>query len=99
MNTCFTCNFYGKCDVRVKTCPDWTAWDKSTIVLNLDAFNGLWLGLHKKWFERYPRSLLNKRRKVIKLYLSGETESQIINRLSTEITNNLLEVLDAQKEE
>ena len=93
-NTCYTCNFYGKCQVQNKTCADWIPWDGETIVLNLEAFNGLWIGLHKKWFEKYPKQLLDKRFGQIKLYLAGETEHEIAVRLSNEI----MEIIDGKEE-
>ena len=94
MKTCFTCLNYGRCAIQNKTCPDWSEWDGQTIVLNLEAFNGLWLGLHKKWWESYPSSLLEKRKKTIQLYLAGETEKQITERLSSTISEEVLKELD-----
>lgn len=92
--TCYTCNFYGKCAVQVKSCNDWKEWDNETVVLNLEAFNGLWIGLHKKWYERYPQELYDERMKTISLYLAGETEKQITERLSSSISEEIIKELE-----
>jgi hypothetical protein len=93
-NSCYTCNYYGKCAVQVKSCPDWKEWDKETIVLSLDQFNGMWLGLHKKWYEKYDPKLLKDRQDTIALYLAGKTEKQIVDELSATIGEEVLKELD-----
>lgn len=94
---CYTCQYYGMCNVHNESCSDHTDVNILTLpaIFNIAEFNTKWLRLHDKWWRRFDREVMNIRKVRLTEFLSGrkpevvleEMEKQMKDAVEEEVIN------------
>jgi len=100
MKSCYTCQFYGKCNVSTYKCKDWVKYSGGEVCLSVEGFNIAWLTANDIYiFRHFDHSIMRKRLSDNAEYLSGETVEKVIGDKESKIHDNSIEEIKHEKTE
>lgn len=80
---CSTCDHYGKCDVGVESCADWSPFAGATVTLNILDFDSRWRSRHarsawKSLMAIFPEKKDGKLHRLHELAIRPSPEDELL---------------------
>ena len=91
LKVCYNCKNYGKCNVQVRTCKDFTKWNSNSVSLNIGSFDIEWKKNNKRWYDFLNEKIIWERDTINGYFLKSESISQFIENLANKQYNISIE--------